>query len=328
MVNWFIEKENKIPLYLQLKDLIKYYISTGAIKDHQQLPGVNELARDLNINFDTVRKAYKELEKEGLVSMKRGTGTFVNLRDAALTDISPESHPELDPLESARSIIRRLLRHGMTLTAIEKLLQQALTEVSRDVGRQYVIFTECNPLQVKEISALLQESLNIKVRPVILSDLEETLTSLPESDGELLAIVTTGFHVNEVQGLLGERPIDVHMLVTNMSPDTRRKLDEYRGKSVFGFICRDQKSVPFYSDLLRSELGLSRDVELNSTILSDDAAVASILEKADVLLATPPVFEEVRRRAPNGLAVFNVFERVDPMSLMMLKDNLFRNSSG
>jgi GntR family transcriptional regulator len=326
MINWFVEKENKIPLYLQLKDLIKYYISTGVIKDHQQLPGVNELARELDINFDTVRKAYKELEKEGLVSMKRGTGTFVNLRDAALPDITSESHPELDPLESARILIRRMLRQGMALSAIEKLMEQAIAEVSRDVGRQYLIFTECNALQVGEISAVLEEQLNLKVRPVLLSELEEALKSLPESDGELLAIITSGFHVPEVQSLLGDRRIDVHMLVTNMSPDTRRSLDEVRGKAHFGFICRDQKSVPFYTDLLRSELG--REIELSSSILADETRVQAVLEKADVLLVTPPVFEEIRRRVPKNKPVFNVFDRIDPMSLKMLKDNMFRKNRG
>ncbi len=47
MIKWFVDRENKIPLYLQLKDLIKYYLSTGAIEDSQQLPGVVSLAAEL-----------------------------------------------------------------------------------------------------------------------------------------------------------------------------------------------------------------------------------------------------------------------------------------
>lgn len=326
MTKWFIEKDNKIPLYLQLKDLIKYYISTGVIKDHQQLPGVNELARKLDINFDTVRKAYKELEKEGLVSMKRGTGTFVNLRDVSLPEISNESRPELDPMESARLLVRRLLRQGKTLAEVKKLLAQVISEVSRDAGRQYLIFTECNRLQVDEISAILKEQLNLKVRPVLLSELESALFSLEKSEGDLLGIVTTGFHVNEVQSVLGDRPIAVHMLVTNMSPDTRHSLDEYRDGARFGFICRDQKSVPFYTDLLRAELG--GDIDLRCSVLSDRARVRSILESVDVLLVTPPVYDEVRAMVTPDKPVFNVFDRVDPMSLKMLKDNVFRKPRG
>ena len=324
MINWFIEKENKIPLYLQLKDLIKYYISTGVLKDHQQLPGVNELARQLDINFDTVRKAYKELEKQYLVTMKRGTGTFVNLSESSLPDITPETHHELDPLESARILIRRMLRQGMTLPAIEKLVQKAITEVSLDEERQYLIFTECNMLQVKEISAILEEYLSLKVRPVLLTDLKRALTSLPKSKGELLAIITTGFHVNEVQGLLGNQAVDVHVLVTNMSPETRRLLEDYRKNAHFGFICRDQKSIPFYIDLLKLELG--RDIKFSSSTLSDNSKMRSVIEKADALLVTPPVFKDVRSQTPDNKPVYNVLDRVDPMSLRLLKDNIFHKN--
>jgi len=326
MINWFIEKENKIPLYLQLKDLIKYYISTGVIKDHQQLPGVNELARQLDINFDTVRKAYKELEKEHLVSMKRGTGTFVNLRESNLPDITPETHHELDPLESARALVRRALRQGMTLPEIEQMIEKAITEVSWDLGRQYLIFTECNALQVEEISVILEEYLNLKVQPVLLTELKKTLASLPKTNGELLAVITTGFHVNEVQSVLGDQSTAVHMLVTNMSPNTRRSLEDYREKAHFGFICRDQKSIPFYKDLLKSELG--KDILLSACILADENQVKSIINKADVLLVTPPVFEDVKIQVPESKPIFNVFDRVDPMSLRMLKDNLFSKNNG
>ncbi len=62
MVKRVIEKSRKVPLYLQLKDLIKYFVAMGAITENEQLPGVMELAAKLGINFETVRKAFHELE--------------------------------------------------------------------------------------------------------------------------------------------------------------------------------------------------------------------------------------------------------------------------
>ena len=73
---WSVDKNSRVPLYLQIKDLIKYSISTGAIRRGEKLPGVVELAGDLGVNFETVRKAYKEVEKEGMLSVSRGRGTF------------------------------------------------------------------------------------------------------------------------------------------------------------------------------------------------------------------------------------------------------------
>src|SRR5512135_458901 len=93
MIKWFIDKDNKVPLYLQLTDLIKYYISTGEIKDKDQLPGVNVLARELRINFETVRKAYKELEKEGLLVTRRAKGTYATLHPTALPRAAAKDFP-------------------------------------------------------------------------------------------------------------------------------------------------------------------------------------------------------------------------------------------
>ena len=68
MTQFFIDKDNKIPLYLQLKDQIKYFISTGAMTAKEQLPPVKILAKTLGINFLTVRKAYQELENEDIIA--------------------------------------------------------------------------------------------------------------------------------------------------------------------------------------------------------------------------------------------------------------------
>jgi hypothetical protein len=47
-----------------------------------------------------------------------------------------------------------------------------------------------------------------------------------------------------------------------------------------------------------------------------------VLGSADVLLVTPPVFKDIKKRAPARLPVFNVFDRIDPMSIRMLKSHL------
>jgi len=62
MIRWFVDKNSDIPLYVQLKGLIKHYVSTEAMQDNPRLPTVKALAKQLDINFETVRKAYKDLE--------------------------------------------------------------------------------------------------------------------------------------------------------------------------------------------------------------------------------------------------------------------------
>jgi len=137
--------------------------------------------------------------------------------------------------------------------------------------------------------------------------------------------VTTGFHLNDVRAALGGRQIDVQILITNMSPESRRKIDEIGTDRRFGFICRDKESIPLYNDLLRGEFG--KKIKLVSTCLGDSEGVESILRSVDILLVTPPVLREVKRICPANLPVFNVFDRVDPMSLRVLKDRISRGSA-
>lgn len=323
MIRWYLDKESKIPLYLQLNNQIKYHISTGGLQDGQQLPAINALAGELGINFETVRKAYKDLEKEGLISMQRAKGTMVTLHQGQAGAAKGEAASERPAASDFVDLIGRQLRQGQSAAEIRAGFESALGTAVAERHQQFIIFTECNPLQVQEISAQLRDLLDIQVVPSLLSDLEKILADIEGKPGRLRAIITTGFHLNDVHVALGTRSIDVQVLITNMSPDTRRKIDEIGIDKKFGFICRDQESIAVYNDLLKAEFG--KKLKLASAHLEDEAHIAAVLGSVDALLVTPPVYKEMKKRAPAGLPVFNVFDRIDPMSLRMLKTHLQRS---
>jgi len=66
------------PLYLQIMDEIRRAIVVGKLKPEDPLPSVRDLASELAINPRTVSQAYQELEREEVVYVKRGQGTFVS----------------------------------------------------------------------------------------------------------------------------------------------------------------------------------------------------------------------------------------------------------
>ena len=66
------------PLYLQIMDEIRRAIVVGKLKPEELLPSVRDLASELVINPRTVSQAYQELEREGVVYVRRGQGTFVS----------------------------------------------------------------------------------------------------------------------------------------------------------------------------------------------------------------------------------------------------------
>jgi GntR family transcriptional regulator len=80
-----------IPLWLQLRNRLTYLITSGHFRCGDRLPTVRNLAVDLGVNFNTVSKVYRDIERDGYIVSRQGAGTFVsdeyrNREGAALTE--------------------------------------------------------------------------------------------------------------------------------------------------------------------------------------------------------------------------------------------------
>jgi GntR family transcriptional regulator len=73
------------PIYQQLVEQIRYRIVSGQLKAGDELPTIRGLAETTRVNPNTVARAYRELENEGLVEKRRTVGTFVAASDTKLT---------------------------------------------------------------------------------------------------------------------------------------------------------------------------------------------------------------------------------------------------
>ena len=65
------------PIYVQIMDEVRRALVVGTLRPEDPLPSVRQLAADLRLNPNTVAQAYRELERDGLVYVRRGQGTFV-----------------------------------------------------------------------------------------------------------------------------------------------------------------------------------------------------------------------------------------------------------
>lgn len=72
-----VNPKSATPLYEQVVEQIKEMIAKGILEEGEQLPSVRELASQIILNPNTVSKAYKELERSGVIVTVRGKGTFV-----------------------------------------------------------------------------------------------------------------------------------------------------------------------------------------------------------------------------------------------------------
>jgi len=78
MVEFKLDLKSGVPFHRQIVDQIRYGIASDRLMPGEQLPTVRELAVNLQINPNTVRKAYSELEILGILDTQQGTGTFVS----------------------------------------------------------------------------------------------------------------------------------------------------------------------------------------------------------------------------------------------------------
>ena len=72
-----VKPENKTPIYVQIEEQICSLIAAGQLRPGDRLPPIRELAAELRVNYNTVAFAYRNMDREGVVSTQRGRGTFV-----------------------------------------------------------------------------------------------------------------------------------------------------------------------------------------------------------------------------------------------------------
>jgi GntR family transcriptional regulator len=111
-----------VPIYLQLMEQVKHGIETGALRPGEQLPGIRPLAEELVINPNTVAKAYRELEHEGVIELRHGAGAFVaaNLRPRKSTDALRAGQAVV------ASTVERLRARGLSDDEIRRLFEAEL----------------------------------------------------------------------------------------------------------------------------------------------------------------------------------------------------------
>ena len=80
MVDFKLDKKSPVPFYRQIVDMVLAGISRGAIEPGDRLPTIRDLAVKLEVNPNTVVKAYSQLQMLGVLDMQQGTGAFARAR--------------------------------------------------------------------------------------------------------------------------------------------------------------------------------------------------------------------------------------------------------
>src|SRR6476469_10756227 len=129
MVEFYLDASSGVPTYVQLVRQVHQALQLGMLEPGDRLPTAQQVVSSLAINPNTVLKAYRDLEREGLVRARPGLGTFVVGR-----------LPRTDPAAQARyrkslaAWLRSAREAGLSAEEIEAIYQTAFRDCFADEG--------------------------------------------------------------------------------------------------------------------------------------------------------------------------------------------------
>ena len=117
-----IDPRSPTPLYAQIASRLRVAVAAGELRPGDALPSVRRLAAQLRVNPATVVQAYRDLEHEGFLEMRQGTGTFV--RDV------PTGRRTSERIRQATVLVRQLIadagRLGVSLDELHSAILEEL----------------------------------------------------------------------------------------------------------------------------------------------------------------------------------------------------------
>lgn len=126
-----VDPRSGVPIYLQIIEQVKRSVALGVLGGGEQLPTVKQLALDLTVNPNTISRAYRELEREGVIETSVGRGSFVR---ADGSDASPKAAADIgrDALEIA---LREAKSVGLSADEVRAIFETSLARWFSDLPR-------------------------------------------------------------------------------------------------------------------------------------------------------------------------------------------------
>jgi GntR family transcriptional regulator len=117
-----------VPVYQQLMQQIRHGVETGALRAGERLPTIRNLAEELVINANTVVRAYRELQHEGVVELRQGSGAYVG------QSVVQRGRVMSKAASLVTSLIERLTELGLSEEEIRRIVENelAVSRKSRD----------------------------------------------------------------------------------------------------------------------------------------------------------------------------------------------------
>ena len=216
-----INSKSHVPVHLQLEQQIKHLILTGSFEVGSRLPSIRAMAGFLRINRNTVARVFTDLEREGFVESRRGSGMYV-------------LEPPVDAVEMQDDLLDRVMdlaaAQGLPVEDLAYALLARAGAAPREKTK--ILFVECTREELDQFSDELEGQLPVDVERVLLEDLPARLAEDGEPPWALA--VTTFFHVHEVQELVEPLGLETVALLAEANLESLRRLTELPAGTTVG----------------------------------------------------------------------------------------------
>lgn len=265
-----VNSELDIPIYRQLVDQIRAAVRQGRLTAGQKLPTVQEVSCDLSIAVGTIKRAYDELEREGIVEKVQGRGTFICYRPADSGSRKEQAMAAIDEM------LDRLEGMGFSPTEVNIFLDLKLRQRAQEESRIRIAVVECNTENLTRMSEQLRRIDRVELYSYLVSTVREYPYNLAE-DTDL--IVTTATHADELEQLLGDRKKVIRVALRLESSCMLELLRLQRGQKV-GILCSSLR----YGQLLAQTCRQYAEEVTIAEPQTFDSALGDYLQSVDALL--------------------------------------------
>ena len=300
-----IDRSASLSVQDQISEQIRYHVASGHLTVGEVLPSTRVLGKQVGVSFHTVRKAYQQLEAEGILDSKVGSGFRVRQR-------SPLGKSER--LERGAAVVlemlQRLIGLGLRPDEIEHLLHEQMDLLEgREVPKIVVTAS------TRELAQLLADQLADTLPAELTVVPSELLPNHPDAE----------YVITPFSGFRETRPVlpsaDLLGVSTTLTPHAMEHVVRLLDHETLILVTRDRASAPVLVADVQAATGFGGPV-MATTIDEDSERLRRILVQGELLLYTPPCRRRLASLIPERLAHAPLQPIISPASVEMLRERL------
>ncbi len=320
-----LNRKNQLPVHAQLKAQLVYLIQTGQMPAGTQLPTVRQLAGYLRVNRNTVSKVFSEMQREGHLSCEPGRGTFVSEAQAKSKSKVESMHRLLTVVDEALERAGKLGFSAEDLFLTLYARTQASPATSKDARVVKALFIECSRPELELFSAKLEKELSIQLDSMLVGDFAKVVEKDLKSLKRYGLIITTFYHIREVQRLLEGSGREVVAVMVDTSLETLMRLTSLPEGTKVGVACTMRDGA---KNMKRSiqRAGLEH-LRVITGCGEERSSLQKMIAEASVIVCSSQVESKLRALTPKGKEIIVDNKSIDKAGIEMIRSRLMETTS-